>query len=122
MREIIIASVLLVILLTGITVNNQFINDFYESALLSIKKMPPAGSEGCYDAVCALDEYWSEKKSAVSFSVSYDDVERITEKIRLLKAAALADDPVEFELQREQLTTALEHAARLEHISFESIF
>lgn len=122
MREIIIASVLLVILLTGITVNNRFINDFYESALLSVKKMPPAGFEGCYDAVCALDEYWSEKKSAVSFSVSYDDVERITEKIRLLKAAALADDSVEFELQREQLTTALEHAARLERISFESIF
>lgn len=46
MREIIIASVLLVILLTGITVNNRFINDFYESALLSVKKNAPGRLRG----------------------------------------------------------------------------
>ena len=44
------------------------------------------------------------------------------EKVRLLKVAALASDASEFELQREQLITAIEHAARLERVSFESIF
>ena len=39
-----------------------------------------------------------------------------------MKAAALAKDAAEFELQREQLVTAIEHASRLERVSFESIF
>lgn len=122
MKEIVIASVLLIVLLCGIALNNRFINDFYAVATESVKNMPPVGSEGCYDAVCEFDKYWSGKRAAVSFGVSYDDVERINEKVRLLKAAALAGDAAEFELQREQLIGAIEHAARLERISFESIF
>ena len=115
MKEIIIASLLLAALLAGIAVNSRIINDFYDTAVRMTKELPPAGAEGSYEAVCAFDVYWHEKKTAVSFSVSYDDVERITEKVRLLKVAALASDASEFELQREQL-------ARLERVSFESIF
>lgn len=122
MREIIISALLFAVLIAGIAVNSVFIRDFYEYSIEAAKKMPSAESEGCYEAVCAFDEYWHEKKTAVSFSVSYDDVERITERLRLMKAAALAKDAAEFELQREQLVTAIEHAARLERVSFESIF
>ena len=122
MREIIISALLFAVLIGGIAVNSVFIRDFYEYAIETAQKMPSAESEGCYEAVCAFDEYWHEKKTAVSFSVSYDDVERITERLRLMKAAALAEDAAEFELQREQLVTAIEHAARLERVSFESIF
>ena len=122
MREIIISALLFAVLIAGIAVNSVFIRDFYEYAIETAQKMPSAESEGCYEAVCAFDEDWHEKKTAVSFSVSYDDVERITERLRLMKAAALAEDAAEFELQREQLVTAIEHAARLERVSFESIF
>ena len=89
MKEIIIASLLLAALLAGIAVNSRIINDFYDTAVRMTKELPPAGAEGSYEAVCAFDVYWHEKKTAVSFSVSYDDVERITEKVRLLKVAAL---------------------------------
>lgn len=122
MREIIISALLLAALIAGIVTNSVFIRNFYEYAIDAAEKMPPVGTEGCYEAVCALDAYWFEKKTAVSFSVSYDDVERVTEKLRLLKAAALAGDRDEFEYQRGQLITAIEHAARLERVSFESIF
>lgn len=121
MKEIIIASLLLAALLGGIAVNSRFINDFYSTATQSVKEMPPVGSGGCYDAVCDFELYWNEQKTAVSFSVSYDDVEKITERIRLLKKAALIGDEIEFELHREQLITAIEHASHLERVSFESI-
>ena len=122
MKEIIIASLLLAALLGGIAVNSRFINDFYSAATQSVKEMPPVGSGGCYDAVCDFEAYWNEQKTAVSFSVSYDEVEKITERIRLLKKAALIGDETEFELHREQLITAIEHASHLERVSFESIF
>ena len=79
MREIIISALLFAVLIAGIAVNSVFIRDFYEYAIETAQKMPSAESEGCYEAVCAFDEYWHKKKTAVSFSVSYDDVERITE-------------------------------------------
>lgn len=75
MKEIIIASLLLAALLAGIAVNSRIINDFYDTAVRMTKELPPAGAEGSYEAVCAFDVYWHEKKTAVSFSVSYDDVE-----------------------------------------------
>lgn len=122
MREIITAALLLAMLLAGVAVNNCIIRDFCRDATAMIGALPTADDDGCVAAVGALTRLWDERRTAVSFSVSYDDIERISEKLALLTAAAELGDAVEFEARRAELASAVGHAARLERLGFESIF
>ncbi len=122
MREIITAALLLAILLAGVAVNNRIMLDFCSDATEMIGALPAADDRRCVAAVKDLTRLWEARRTAVSFSVSYDDIERISEKLALLTAAAELGDRVEFEARRAELASAVGHAARLERLGFESIF
>lgn len=122
MREIITAALLLAVLLAGVAVNNKTVLDFCREATEMINALPSADNIGCAGAVAKLEDLWEDKRTAVSFSISYDDIERISEKLALLTSAAELGDDVEFEARRAELISAVYHAARLERPSFESIF
>lgn len=122
MREIITAALLLAILLAGVAVNNRIMLDFCSTATEMIGALPAADDRRCVAAVEDLARLWEARRTAVSFSVSYDDIERISEKLALLTAAAELGDTVEFEARRAELASAVGHAARLERLGFESIF
>lgn len=122
MREIITAALLLAILLAGVAVNNRIMIDFCSDATEMIGALPSADDRRCVAAVEDLARLWEARRTAVSFSVSYDDIERISEKLALLTAAAELGDTVEFEARRAELASAVGHAARLERLGFESIF
>ncbi len=122
MREIITAALLLALLLAGIVINNMLIRDFCSQATDMISALPAANDENCVSAVAEFTALWELRRTAVSFSVSYDDIERINEKLTLLTAAAQLGDNVEFEARRAELMSAVHHAERLEKFEFESIF
>lgn len=122
MREIITAALLLVVLLAGVAINNKTVRDFCREADEMIRALPSADDGNCAADVAKVKELWEDRRAAVSFSISYDDIERISEKLALLTAAAELGDMVEFEARRAELISAVGHAARLEHLGFESIF
>ncbi len=122
MKEIYITLVLFFLLLGGIVLNNIYMNAFYEEFGEMLDSLPAVGESDCRARLYELAERWNEKRLTVSIGVSYDDIERVSERIRLLTAAAENGDALEFELQRRQLATAIGHVTRLERLSVESIF
>ena len=117
MKAFVATTLLLLLLIVGITANHAYINNVEKDLRESIDALPEIGEARCAEHAAALLEYWEREENYVGLSVGYSVVDRIKEQILLLLNAARRGDSIGFYSARTLLLDAVEDMGRLEQFS-----
>ncbi len=92
MKSMISTCFLLLLMCALISRNYFYINEVADHMLAEAEALPDVGHPDCPDAVHRLADYWQERANRVGLSVSFLQVDRVSEEVALLEAAAECGD------------------------------
>ena len=110
-----------VLMLGGIAVNCVFIDrtaDKMERAIAALPEVSEAGKTG---ALSELEAFWQKRRTAVSISISFNDIRAIDNHLAQMRAAAEVGEDSDYETARQLALSAVAHMRRLERFSPECI-
>lgn len=115
-------SVILFLLAVGaVTVNYFYINNIADHLTELAESAPALGEEGCVEAAREIDDYWRREHNLVRLSVSFVELNLVSDAITSMKTFAEQDNPSEYENARELLINAIHEMRRLESLGVSSI-
>ncbi len=121
MRGFIVTVILFITLLLTISLNVFFV----EKTIMHMKKeVHSLKSLPCEENAIIINNIsndWQKNNVWISLSVSYDNIEELTNIIDSLKAANTSDDIIQFQIHIELLLNAIEELGRLEKLSVKNI-
>ena len=118
MRAFVISLCIFALLLLTIVGNCIFLHRttrHMEEALRSL----PVGTES--EALSELEIYWKEKRTAMSFSIVFDEIRRMDELLIELRVTAQQGDEAAFSLSLAQAIETVDRMRRLERFSMEAL-
>lgn len=129
MKAFLAIVLILAAMLCCIVFNYFYINKTANELTAMTYDIPPLGDEGCYTALSRLDEYWKANHDRVGLSVSFVELNRVTDAITSMKSYALtgtrtgdsSDYVSDFECARELLLNAISEMRRLEAFTIGNI-
>lgn len=104
-----------------IVINAQYINRVCDRMYVMASEAPGAGEGGCYAEVSVLEEYWLENQKYVRLSVSFIEINQISNSISSMKSFAKSGDEGEFENARRILLNTIQEMRRLESLRWSSM-
>lgn len=117
-------AVMLVIfmLMTGVLIVNYiYINNVADRLYAMTSQVPGIGEEGCYKQLSLIDEYWQNNHDTVGLSVSFIELNRVSDGITAMKSYAISGDSTQLECTRELLLNAIHEMSRLEAFTIGNI-
>lgn len=121
MRGFIITTILFSILLVAIFLNVFFVKITIRSMKESINSLTDHPSEENELILNHFLKDWNKNTTWLSLSVSYDDIQELTDMIDALKAANTARNLNQFQIYVELLLNSIDEIGRLEELSIKNI-
>ncbi len=121
MKEFIFTIFLFIILLASIILNCIYVNsihDFMHNKVNEISTTPCKENE---DLINELIAYWEDKKILLSISVSFSQIDDLSNALDSLYASNSAEDITQLSINIELLQNAIDAIMRLEQFSIENI-
>ena len=118
MRSFIIALCIFALLILAIIFNGIFLRSTTGEMEAALRALPVA-EEG--EALLALENYWKNKRTGMSLSISFDEIRKMDELLIELRIAAQCKDENSFLLSRAQALEAVARMRRLECFSLEAL-
>ena len=121
MKTFYFTIVLFFLTLAAITVNFIYINNVSNRMIGMAAGAPSLGEEGCLEAIEELDKYWEKNHNIVRLSVSFTELNLISNALVSMKTFAEQENSSEYENARELLINAIHEMRRLESFNISSI-
>lgn len=115
-------SIIFAAMIGCIVFNYFYINRVSDELTVMAYDIPSVSEDGCYAAVSQLDEYWQEHQDHVGLSVSFVELNRVSDAITSMKSYAASGEDADFECTRELLLNAIREMRRLEAFTIGNIF
>ena len=121
MRGLVISLILFAILLILITSNFFYVNKVIGNMTNEAHSLKEIPSEENTKIINRLKKDWEQKSIWLSFSVSSDDLEELSDIIDSLEAANKVKNVNQFQIHKALLLNAIEKIGRLEKLSIKNI-
>lgn len=121
MKGFIITSILFSLLLLTIILNAAFLNSSIQDMKNTVELLTPIPCKDNNEIIDQLIQKWEQKSIWFSLSVSYEDVEELTDMIDSLKATNETQNIEQFTIHTELLLNTLDEIIRLERFSIDNI-
>lgn len=121
MRGLVITSILFLILVCIIILNAFFVQKSIENMKKNINSLNYVPCKENEDIIDAFIKEWEKTSIWLSFSVSYSDIQDMTDMIDALKAANQTQNLNQFQIHVELLLNAIDEIGRLENLSIKNI-
>ncbi len=121
MKTFYIAIVLFVLMIAAIVINALYINRVCDRMYFMASEAPGTVEEGCCAEVSILEEFWLENQKYIRLSVSFIEINQISNSISSMKAFAESGDEGEFENARRILLNTIQEMRRLESLRWSSM-
>ena len=122
MRGFIITLALFILLISGIIANYSYVNNVHDSMHRLVAQLSNTPSKTNEALLQKLSNYWNNKSTLLSISVSFREIDNLTNAINSLSAANQSGDVAQFLIYKEQTQNAIDSIMRLEKISIKNIF
>lgn len=122
MKAFVAISIIFAAMIGCIVFNYLYINRVSDELTVMAYDIPAVGGDGRYAAVSRLDEYWQEHQNRVGLSVSFVELNRVSDAITSMKSYAASGEDADFECTRELLLNAIREMRRLEAFTIGNIF
>ncbi len=121
MKGFVITTILFIILLIIISLNLFFMEKTITTMENEVKLLKEFPCEENEEIINNLLNNWEKNSIWMGLSVSYNDIEELTDIIDSLKAANRSDNIIQFQINVELLLNAIEELGRLEKFSIKNI-
>ena len=121
MKGFIITSCLFVSLLICIFINYNYINTVHSTMHEMVAELSAEPSEYNDGLIKELQNYWEKKSAIISISVSFCEIDDLTNAIDSLSAANELRDKTQFAIRKELVENAINAVIRLEKLSIKNI-
>lgn len=121
MKSFVAVCIIFAIMLACVILNCLYINRTADTLTDMVASLPRADSDDCRDAVEQLDSYWRERHDTVALSVSFVELNRISDVLSTLKSYAASGATSDFECARGLLLNAIRELRRLESFELGSL-
>ncbi|MBR2381640.1 MAG: DUF4363 family protein [Clostridia bacterium] len=121
MRGFIITSCLFIALLICVFLNYNYINTVHSTMHEMVAQLSSEPSEYNDSLIKELQKYWDKKSTIISISVSFREIDDLTNTIDSLAAANQQNDCTQFAIQKELVENAINAVIRLEQFSIKNI-
>lgn len=121
MKAFIASIILLSVVIVGVWINSLYIRSTAEE-MKSLALAVCEAEDGREDSLSKLNSYWEKHKKTVCLSVSFRDVDEITEYVIRLSCAVQIGDNEDIWRCYNLLKNSLDDVARYEKIYFSTIF
>lgn len=122
MKGFIITTCLFVSVLICIFLNYNYVNSLYDTMHEMISQLSNEPSEENTAIIENIKKNWKKKKSLLSISVSFREIDDLSNAIDSLFAANETKNSTQFSIYKELTQNAIDAIMRLERISIENIF
>lgn len=121
MKGFIITTIIFILSLTAIFINIFFVEKTTQNMKNQANSLKPFPCTENIKTINNLLSDWKEDSILLGLSVSYDNIEELTNIIYSLKAANEAQNFDQFKIHIELLLNAIEEIGRLEKFSIKNI-
>ena len=121
MKGFVLTLIIFALLISGIVINCIFVNKVHKDMHELVDKVSPSPSEGNEVLIKQIEKLWDERKKLLSISVSFSEIDDITNRIDALFASNQSKDAVQIAINIELLQNAIDTLKRLEMFSIENI-
>lgn len=121
MKAFVISLIIFTLMLTGIVINNIYINNVADELTVMVGNIPRADKDGCYSEASRINEYWEKHQALIGMSVSFVELNRVSDNITALLVYADEKDVTEFECSKKLLLNSIAEMRRLESLEFDDI-
>ena len=121
MRGVIVTSILFITLLFIVCINLFYVNNVVSGMKNEITSLKPIPCEENTIIIKQLKSSWKKNSTWISLSVSYEDIEELTDMIASLESYNATNDINQFKLYYELLLNSIEEIGRLEKISIKNL-
>lgn len=121
MRGFIITLILFAILISIVIINSFYVNNIINDIKNEITSLKTIPCEENAIIIKQIKSKWEKDSIGVSLSVSYEDIEELTDMIASLEASNSVKDYNQFKLYYELILNSIEDIGRLERFSVKNI-
>ena len=121
MRGFIITLILFAILISIVIINSFYVNNIINDIKNEITSLKTIPCEENAIIIKQIKSKWEKDSILVSLSVSYEDIEELTDMIASLEASNSVKDYNQFKLYYELILNSIEDIGRLERFSVKNI-
>lgn len=122
MKGFIITTCLFVSVLICIFLNYNYVNSLHDTMHEMVSQLSNEPSEENTAIIENIKKNWKKKKSLLSISVSFREIDDLSNAIDSLFAANETKNSTQFSIYKELTQNAIDAIMRLERISIENIF
>ena len=121
MRGFIITLILLAILISIVIINSFYVHNIINDIKNEIASLKTIPCEENAIIIKNIKSDWEKDSVWISLSVSYEDIEELTDMITSLEAANSVRDYNQFKLYYELISNSIDDIGRLEKFSVKNI-
>ena len=121
MRGFIITTFLFIALLVCIFLNYNYVNSVHTTMHEIVYELSEDPCEENDIIISKLQEYWDSKNTTLSISVSFREIDDLSDAIDSLSAANKVRDTTQFSIYKELVKNAIDVVIRLEKFSIKNI-
>ena len=121
MRGFIVTLILFAILISIVIINSFYVNNIINDIKNEITSLKTIPCEENAIIIKQIKSKWEKDSIGVSLSVSYEDIEELTDMIASLEASNSVKDYNQFKLYYELILNSIEDIGRLERFSVKNI-
>ena len=121
MRGFIITTCLFIALLVCIFLNYNYVNSVHTTMHEIVDELSGDPCEENDIIISKLQEYWDSKNTTLSISVSFREIDDLSDAIDSLSAANEVRDTTQFSIYKELVENAIDVVIRLEKFSIKNI-
>lgn len=121
MKGFIITLILFAILISIVIINSFYVNNIINDIKNEITSLKTIPCEENAIIIKQIKSKWEKDSIWVSLSVSYEDIEELTDMIASLEASNSVKDYNQFKLYYELILNSIKDIGRLERFSVKNI-
>lgn len=122
MRGFIITSGLFIALIVTIIFNYGYVNKVHNDMHQMVAELSNEPTEENTDLIQKLIDYWEKKNILLSVSVSFREIDNLSNALDSLYAANKSEDIAQFMIYKELAQNAIDAIMRLERFTIDNIF
>lgn len=121
MKGFIFTIILFSIMIAAILANVLFVKSITNQMTETIKSLNPIPCEDNNAILNEFDKLWKKRSIWLSLSVTYEDIQELTDTLDALITANTNENPNQFKIYTELLLNSIDEIGRLEKLSAKNI-